>query len=634
MYEQLDAQARQVATALAIGIAPDAEANDLTAIEQTINTLFSSGYYQSISYSNLSGETLVSRQEGPSSANGVPDWFNELVSVPNHSAYSEVVYDGARLGEVIVVSEIHLAHQDLWRECKAYVFLYGAIAVMVYLLALRVLMNILRPLRHIQVQANAICRKNFDVLGPLPRQRELRQTVSTVNNMMSKLKQMFSDQVALIESLHQKVHLDPLTLLSNMVDFESSVDAHLSSEHGGSGGLGVIQLRDVKSLNDRLGRPTVDELIVSVADVIRQELEVLPGCIVGRRSGGEFMLLVPGLTQDLFEEKISVIFGRIQRLPLFIEDSSLRCYGGFVMIERGKDRETLCALVDHYLQKTVHKAQSGWTCESLSSSSLQAASSRSEAPSLSHSVFQAKHWRRILLDALESNSFLLHYQPVYTNRKELMHLEVFSRLKVAGEIYHAGMFVPYAERFELAESVDKAMLSKLARSYNASFPVAVNLSCQTICSDRFCLWLEEFVRDNGVFADRLIIEFNEHFVSLIPDKVERLVATAKRLGLGVSLDNFGNSGVSFHYLQTLPVDVLKVNRRFIRELSRREDYQFFLRSLVQIASSCEVTLLADGIENESEWRVLTELNLGGGQGYWLAKPEPDYDSFVKVNNNK
>jgi len=90
------------------------------------------------------------------------------------------------------------------------------------------------------------------------------------------------------------------------------------------------------------------------------------------------------------------------------------------------------------------------------------------------------------------------------------------------------------------------------------------------------------------------------------------------------LHHFGRGSSEFAYLQTLPVDCLKIDRQFIQQVVTDADTRFFIRSLVAIANSCDIKILAEGVETEQQWQALVDLGIQGGQGYWLGKPSLEH----------
>jgi len=98
----------------------------------------------------------------------------------------------------------------------------------------------------------------------------------------------------------------------------------------------------------------------------------------------------------------------------------------------------------------------------------------------------------------------------------------------------------------------------------------------------------------------------------------------KKYGAKLSLHHFGRGSSEFAYLQTLPVDCLKIDRHFIQRVVTDADTRFFVRSLVAIANSCDIKILAEGVETEQQWQALMDLGIQGGQGYWLGKPSLEH----------
>ena len=144
---------------------------------------------------------------------------------------------------------------------------------------------------------------------------------------------------------------------------------------------------------------------------------------------------------------------------------------------------------------------------------------------------------------------------------------------------------------------------------------------QSVRSTEFIAWLSGYLGEHQQFANRLIIETSEYLVRTGAAQVRMLCDMLHRHGAKLSLDHFGIHSAAFGYLHSLPLDYLKVDQSFIRDIHLNSDNQFYVQSLVQIAHSCEITILAEGVENAQEWECLCHLGIDGGQGYFLGRPD-------------
>jgi EAL domain-containing protein (putative c-di-GMP-specific phosphodiesterase class I) len=240
------------------------------------------------------------------------------------------------------------------------------------------------------------------------------------------------------------------------------------------------------------------------------------------------------------------------------------------------------------------------------------------------SVRPAGEWRHLLQAVLEKGELVLHFQPVFDRQKRLLHAEVLVRMNIDGQLQSAGSFLPMVERFLLVEQLDKCVLQLVAQQFKrAPVDYCVNLSPKTVAQPQFCEWLRSFLLQHTDLAQHLILEVSENVVVTHAEALQSLVGVANGAGAKISLDHFGVTGRAFNYLQSLPLQSLKIDRSFIAGVDGRQDNQFFIKSLVQIAHSCDMMLLAEGVESESEWEMLQSLGLDGGQGYYLARPSAD-----------
>ncbi|MEC8428633.1 MAG: LapD/MoxY N-terminal periplasmic domain-containing protein [Pseudomonadota bacterium] len=228
IFEQIQVHAQDTATSLGLTVSHVAQDKDEAQIGSFIDVVFDRGYYREISYKSLSGDIEVVRQQ-PILLEGVPEWFVELIELPLPTGQSEVVSGWFRLGEIKVVTHPGYAYRDLWRVFNEQLWLFLVTAVLSYGVAGLGLKFLLQPLRKVEEQADAICRREFPVQETLPRTPELKRMVMAMNRMVKKIQAMFQEQIELTESLHRQAYLDPVTQMSNRRDFDSRFDAFMKS---------------------------------------------------------------------------------------------------------------------------------------------------------------------------------------------------------------------------------------------------------------------------------------------------------------------------------------------------------------------------------------------------------------------
>ncbi len=241
---QLQALAEDTATSLGLTISHAAKDKDLAQVELMINVIFDRGYYQSITYSDMQGKVVVSRSR-EIRIEGVPQWFIDWIVIPQRAGTAEVVSGWFRLGELRVQTHPGYAYRDLWRVFTEQLWLFFFTAVLCYGLAGLGLKYLLRPLKRLEDQADAICRKEFPVQETLPNTPELRRMVVAMNRMVNKIKDMFQQQVNLTDELRREASIDALTGLPNRDEFNAQLKAWLESDHGGGmAALVIVHVAD------------------------------------------------------------------------------------------------------------------------------------------------------------------------------------------------------------------------------------------------------------------------------------------------------------------------------------------------------------------------------------------------------
>ena len=610
VFEQMEVHAQDTATSLGLTISHAAKEKDEAQIRSFVDVVFDRGYYRHIFYSNLSGDMTI-ESKSPILIEGVPNWFVELVDLPEPEGKAEVVSGWFRLGEVTVVSHPGYAYRDLWRVFNEQLWLFMVTAVLCYGLVGIGLRYMLRPLQQVEAQAEAICRREFPVQENLPRTPELRRMVTAMNRMVQKIQSMFQEQVELSESLHRQAYLDSVTQLSNRRDFDSRFDAFIKSEKGGSAGvLVLIHLGGLIEFNDRSGRDAGDQCLKDVAGAMTEACGEAAGVILARRSGADLCAFIPSLDRAEAEERVETLFSGLQAVSWIHDSDELMLHLGVAFSASVIQGNSLLEEADLALRQAQHQGNCGCQWH-------QSGGAEDESRT-------AGQWRNLLEEAIRSRQFTFHTQPIFErDGKTIDQWEVLCRLPEGEGVLNAGVFLPMAERFGMAARIDQLMIEMLAEYYQQQGPkLCVNISPNSITDEHFVRWLEGFLSEHSEFAKRLVLELPEFSLSINEVHVRTFGRRVVAHGAHLSLDHFGVGASAFSYLQSMPLFALKVDRCFVQGIDTNADNRFFVKSLLQIAHSCDVKLLVEGVETESEWQALLELGIDGGQGYLLGKPAP------------
>ncbi len=424
------------------------------------------------------------------------------------------------------------------------------------------------------------------------------------------------------ELSYQATH-DSLTSLVNRREFEARIESVLSTaqrddrEHA----VCYLDLDQFKVINDTCGHVAGDELLRQISNLLRSK--VRNNDTIARLDGDEFGLLMRGcpLVQaqrvaetlrsaiedfqfvwDDIRFRIGVSIGVV---PINGESSSVTevlqqadsaCYAAK---DKGRNRVHLFLREDEELAKRRGEMQ--WVTE------IQA--------------------------ALEANRFRLYVQPIVPVRlteSGYEHYEVLVRMiDVQGGEIPPGAFLPAAERYNLAARIDRWVLSHLLEWLAENRSVAerismysVNLSGLTLADELFLGYAINLLKKSQVPTNKICFEITETAVISNLSQATRFISTLKDLGCLFALDDFGSGLSSFAYLKSLPVDYLKIDGMFVRDVHTDPINRALVKSINDVGKVMGKRTIAEFVENNDVLEVLADLNVDYGQGYGIGKPFP------------
>jgi len=636
LENQLQSHADDTASSLGLSMTTALQQQDIAHLDVLASAIFDRGYYQSITLLNLDGEIML-KKTNLIVIDDVPAWFVSLIKLPTPVGQAEIMNGWNRLGVLSVVSHPGHAYRDLWRITVDFFYLFTSILLLSYALLGLALKFMLSPLKAVEEQADAICEKKFITVDRIPRTRELKRVVEAMNRMSRKMSELFSRQVELTESLRQEARTDPVTGLMNRREFNAVLSGLLGSESGGgSGALALIQIKNLEELNQRMGHSEGDAILKQIGDNLSNEMPSTPGA-TGSGRHGRLIARYSGAGFAIYFANISLEHARVELQKLQTSLDSLQ-----ILNEPGVD----LAIDTGMTFQLSPESMSSMLTEA--DTALRTAQSRPKssayffAPTdgnpLSNIIQQANEWRRTLETVLTNEDILLYYQPIYKWRNgeesqspaeyKLASFEVFMRIQVEDEVIQAGTFLPMAERFDWLPDFDKIVISRVfAQLETSTHKLVVNLSTRSILDNEFANWLTQFLTTQSRYAPQVIFELQEHAIQISLPKVKKLIEFATPLGFKFSVDQFGISQSTFAYLHSLDIAFLKIDRSIVDGISSNPDNQFFVQSVIQIAETRDITIIAEGVEHKQDLESLHLLGVDMAMGYLLGRPAADVGNF-------
>ena len=422
------------------------------------------------------------------------------------------------------------------------------------------------------------------------------------------------------ERLNYMATHDYLTATLNRYSLEEHIKRVVAkAKRGGQSAILLIDLDNFKLVNDTLGHGAGDELLVTVANILRSNLR--EGDILARLGGDEFAVLLEDVSVEdsrwVAEELRQIIDNEELCLSYYKTCFALTISIGIVMIDGSLDPQKLLSYADNALYSAKEMGRNKVVF--LQPDGAQAVK-----------LSEANRMISLIKRSLRENQFKLLFQPIVKmSDGKTIHYEALIRMvDKNGDLILPGRFVPVAEKYGLMSQIDRWVVQSAIKTLqsHSEIKIFVNLSGMTLGDGDLLGLIEENIRETGIDPSRLGFEITE--TTAVKDYLgaERWIKRLKKLGCGFALDDFGIGFSSFSYLKMLPVDYLKIDGTYIRDL----DQDFTQRALVQaintVAKSLGKVTIAEFVENREIYRVLEELNIDCVQGFFMGEPSSLSDS--------
>jgi PAS domain S-box-containing protein len=239
---------------------------------------------------------------------------------------------------------------------------------------------------------------------------------------------------------------------------------------------------------------------------------------------------------------------------------------------------------------------------------------------------EALSWVGRIRDALDEDRLVLYAQPIIdVATGETVHHEMLVRMIApSGEVIPPGAFLPVAEQHGLIRDIDRRVFEMAILHAAAGHPVAINVSAESISEPGLFRHVEEQLAAHRIDPGLIIFEITETALVGNEGVAQVFIESIRRLGCGVALDDFGTGYGSFRYLKHLPVNVLKVDQEFVRDLEGETSTvnRHVIQATVTLARGMGQKTVAEGVETESVLAIIRGLGVDYAQGYLFARPAP------------
>jgi diguanylate cyclase (GGDEF)-like protein len=421
--------------------------------------------------------------------------------------------------------------------------------------------------------------------------------------------------------LNHLAYHDVLTDLPNRILFEDRLTQALILAERNRQTLGVLflSLDRFKKIHDTLGRAIGDRLLQKVAERLRSSAH--RGETVARFEGDEFALLLTQIGGTEGEAVVEVIFqiNESLKLPFVVDGHELfitASVGITLYPDDGTDAPTLLKNADAALY--LAKEQGGDNYQFYTAD------------------MNAKAMKRLTLEnslrrALERNEFEVYYQPVLdTNTRKIVGMEALLRWHHPElGLVQPAEFIPLAEDTGMIVPIGEWVLrTACAQSKSwqeagfAPLALAVNLSARQFQQQNLSEVVVLILQETGLNPHDLELELTESSIMKNAESAVRTLGELKALGIKIAIDDFGTGYSSLGYLKRLPIDTLKIDRSFVRDVTADPDDAALVMAIITLAHNLRLKVIAEGVDSEEQLSFLHLLRCDEWQGYLFSKPLP------------
>nr|WP_227008833.1 cyclic di-GMP phosphodiesterase [Enterobacter cloacae complex sp. P39RS] len=416
------------------------------------------------------------------------------------------------------------------------------------------------------------------------------------------------------ERLRVLANTDTITGLPNRNAIHELISDAITARGDTQVGVVYLDLDNFKKVNDAYGHMFGDQLLQAVALAILSCLD--EGQTLARLGGDEFIVLATDTSQGALEAMASRILTRLrQPFRIGLIEVYTGCSLGIALApQHGNDRESVIRNADTAMYTAKENGRGKFCVFS---------------PEMNQRVFEYLWLDTNLRKALDNDQLLIHYQPKITWRGEVRSLEALVRWQSPERGLIPPMeFISYAEESGLIVPLGRWVMLDVVRQVakwrdkGINLRVAVNVSARQLADQTIFSDLKQALKDLNFEYCPIDVELTESCLIENEELALSVIQQFSRLGAQIHLDDFGTGYSSLSQLARFPIDAIKLDQAFVRDIHKQSISQSLVRAIVAVAQALNLQVIAEGVESAKEDAFLTKNGVNERQGYLFAKPMP------------
>ena len=548
---------------------------------------------------------------------------------------------GVSILSVLTAQNIEKLSNEIYQAQLDVFLISGLGTLLIVILSIIVIRRtMIRPLTMLTNKLHNLYsdQKNLGGQLELTGTKEIHNIVEGFNNMSSKLKNLY-------DSLENMAYTDSLTKLPNRNQFQKSLKSFikLHEQLNKPFILFLIDLDRFKSVNDTLGHHVGDELLKAVSirlhTVLRDDdyisridqesISVLNNSgMVARLGGDEFSAILTSI--HTIEDSIVVANKLVKSMeqPFIINEHQLTIGLSIGIVMYPEHTNEIHSLIS-YADIAMYNAKTKSCGFSVYNEDQN-----------THSM-RGLRLEQDLFKSIKNKELELYYQPqVSTSDGKVVGAEALIRWQHPKHgLIAPDDFIPIAEQSGFIQPLTEWVLNQALEDYSKdlcsgnSSTISVNLSALNLRDERISQTISKALKKWSIPANVLTIELTESAIMSDPKFAIEILTKLDAMGVSLAIDDFGTGHSSLSYIKKLPVDEIKIDRSFIKNILHDSDDEAIVRAVLELTRRMNLSIVAEGVEDKETYDFLRELGCNIVQGYYFSKPVPlnEYLLWLKQN---
>ncbi|WP_297440268.1 diguanylate cyclase [Sulfurimonas sp.] len=569
-------------------------------IKSIIDAEFDSGYYKLIEFKT---DHYDYKQIDMSPPEGVPSWFINFANIELKPVVGEVNSGWTQLGTLTVQADANIIYKALYRTFINLLYLFSLFSA-ISILAINILLHfILRPVKMMKKQAEAILKNEFIIQKEEPYTTDFKEVALAMNSMVTRVEEIFRKATQEAKRNKELLYNDPVTKLYNRRYLMIKLPELLTIESKSNGGtIILVSLDGAEVINQTLGRQEADNIFYEIAKIFTSTLHTFHEGIVARVNGTEFTMVIPNCEK---EDALGIIERINKAFNALLQENKLQTTQvkiniGAYKYTTGVDVSDLLTKVDTALLKAkadetnnVYFYQEEFSNEALSKT----------------------QWREMLDEAIHTNSFTIQfYDAIDTQTKKIFHkVLTFNLLSKDGDTYSYGEFIAPAINFGMTTKLyliilDKLFLEHKYRRIEENY--VVRLPKEFLEDEDMLEQLSHlFAKYPKTMRHHLFFEVTDSFAIHDTATLKGYVDLFRKYKFGFGINSFTGEANDFEYLKEISPEFLKADVNFLLDQSTTS-----MAALQLVANSLNVEIIASFVTKQEEVQELTKYQITKIQG--------------------